>query len=462
MGGECKMLSYQDPKMVPPEETLKPSVLESLTLSPNSIVNREWTYNKTQNVGNLEHKNCKETLTFKPLTVMSFNGLARSLVDSKYENNDVDIMSWEQRKHEILAVVKSADCDIVCLQEIDKAELDDYFRAEFDILGYECLYKQKNGDRQDGVCILYRRLRFNLLYKQDVDFAACEPTFDTVQVALVAALEDLETKHVEGIPVSDIYIVSNTHLLFNKNRGDVKLSQLCNLLMAVKDMEKRCLNHLDTLQNQGLKPAIVMCGDFNFTPQSFLYHFLANGYISLNKADAKRISGQYLMYDQVYKTSGMGHYESGITVGNFKPNYLQDVHSCTSGDLEAVFEQVTSIEALRNEPEWLKDSKQSIDSYLELIKVIDDKRLLYCPFKLQSAYNYLDPNLQTDNEPAFTAFHGWQRGCIDYIWYTSNNLIVKAIYEMPSYHQVKLHGNLPNKSWPSSDHFSLVSCFKRL
>lgn len=58
--------------------------------------------------------------------------------------------------------------------------------------------------------------------------------------------------------------------------------------------------------------------------------------------------------------------------------------------------------------------------------------VLYHPFRCCSAYaqdgSYRASDCSTSDErlkePAFTAYHGWQRGCIDYIWYSRYELKV--------------------------------------
>ncbi|KFH02032.1 endonuclease/exonuclease/phosphatase family protein [Toxoplasma gondii MAS] len=48
-------------------------------------------------------------------------------------------------------------------------------------------------------------------------------------------------------------------------------------------------------------------------------------------------------------------------------------------------------------------------------------------------------------EPAFTAYHGWQKGCIDYIFYHSKSLDVARIYQLPALANAKSYGCCPNK-----------------
>ncbi|KAL8444891.1 hypothetical protein Emed_005985 [Eimeria media] len=77
-------------------------------------------------------------------------------------------------------------------------------------------------------------------------------------------------------------------------------------------------------------------------------------------------------------------------------------------------------------------------------------------------------------EPAYTAFHGWQKGCIDYIFFAPKNLKrlpksdsgcrvqgqelrVIQVYQLPPLLKQGRVGSCPNELWPASDHLSLVA-----
>ncbi|GIX63974.1 endonuclease/exonuclease/phosphatase family domain containing protein, putative [Babesia caballi] len=451
-----------------------------------SLVERNWSCDNQR----CSPQSTRCRFSYKPMKVMSFNCLARSLVDNKYVNNDREVMSWNIRKFAILDVVRHSRAEVVCLQEVDKEEYDNFFMAEFRRLGYRSVHKKKKSPKLDGVCILYLEDRFDVICHKDVEFAVHDADYNRLQVAIILALVDKRTKNVDdsGAPVRDIYIVANTHLLFNKNRGDIKFAQLCAMLSAIKEVESKCLEELGDAAADHPKPAIIMCGDFNFTPQSLLYHFLSKGYVVLRNCNVKLISGQYLMFDTTYKTEQMGHGKSGSTVGNFEGNYIPEIYGTgSSSEWVEPLELTPSLDLFTQMPDWIKrdaSMRDLISNYLDAISEhsvsgaednantprvgsADEARcnkasdLFFCPFNFTSAYSTFDPGLNRCSEPAFTAFHGWQRGCVDYIWYTCDELEVESIYELPAYRDVEANGNLPNKGWPSSDHFSLVSQFKR-
>ena len=65
------------------------------------------------------------------------------------------------------------------------------------------------------------------------------------------------------------FCVGNTHILFNPNRGDVKLGQV------------KCLvEEIEHMSNKGELP-VIMCGDFNSTPNSSIVEFIKTGSLDL-------------------------------------------------------------------------------------------------------------------------------------------------------------------------------------
>lgn len=88
--------------------------------------------------------------------------------------------------------------------------------------------------------------------------------------------------------------VANTHLLFNRNRGDIKLLQLASLFAEIDKLKKEFIVDKTTKQstNKIQKIPVVLCGDFNTTPFCPLYHFISTGTLNYNNLSKKDLSGQ--------------------------------------------------------------------------------------------------------------------------------------------------------------------------
>ncbi|UKJ87929.2 hypothetical protein MACJ_000371 [Theileria orientalis] len=633
------------------QSSVKQPVQESATManelspSEDSQLTRYWYYPQTKPP---KH----ESMDFKSFQVMTFNTLAQSLVDHKYVENDQTTMSWTKRRHEIYKVIQESGCDIVCLQEIDELDYTNFFKEKVEDLGYESVYKRKLQNRLDGVLTLYKRDRYELVMKRELNFSSEQEEYDKPQVALIVVLRDLYTTankfagdstdgrlscgtdvdSASSGAVDDILIVANTHLIFNKSRGDIKLYQLCRLLAGLKQTYDEVMHNAsnngatssdgaasaafatNTSTTGGtLLPNVLLCGDLNLTPQSLMYNFLFHGFAPLKHTNPRCISGQYLMFDKTYLTSSSGHNESGETMGSVR-HYVSDVYGseewlsatqdCASSanSFEKGFDSSFSgvhpgqdswyqgvlsqlnrsyfskrpdhvninhvaefLELINNtvitekESSGLADelskklhavssmssativntksgsatssanivstnfsncnmehsgnvggnsrgSANKVDEVndvdgsftgvigpadatipshanadLDSSTVVDNSNsdhtavtrsstgntsgfdggdeVIYCPLKLSSAYSVDDG---FNCEPAFTAFHGWQKGCVDYICYNPDHTLLEGIYEMPLYTQVRQNGDLPHKKWPASDHFSLISQFKRI
>lgn len=96
------------------------------------------------------------------------------------------------------------------------------------LAGYRGIYKQRTGHNTDGVAIYYKTDVFQLADHTTVEYF--QPGIDILDrhnVGLIAklAIKANPTKHL---------VIATTHLLFNRNRHDVKLAQTMILLAEVE------------------------------------------------------------------------------------------------------------------------------------------------------------------------------------------------------------------------------------
>eukprot|EP01056_Protomagalhaensia_sp_Gyna25_P000871 Protomagalhaensia_sp_Gyna_25__870@NODE_141_length_4923_cov_34_183251_g111_i0_p2_GENE_NODE_141_length_4923_cov_34_183251_g111_i0NODE_141_length_4923_cov_34_183251_g111_i0_p2_ORF_typecomplete_len593_score79_92Exo_endo_phos/PF03372_23/1_8e19_NODE_141_length_4923_cov_34_183251_g111_i030694847 len=63
-------------------------------------------------------------------------------------------------------------------------------------------------------------------------------------------------------------------------------------------------------------------------------------------------------------------------------------------------------------------------------------------------------------EPELTVYQGKQRGTVDYIFYTLENLALVRHLGPPDERLARPYGSIPNQGWPLSDHFSLTADFR--
>ncbi|KAL3002160.1 hypothetical protein AAZX31_08G039700 [Glycine max] len=180
-----------------------------------------------------------------PVCVASYNilgGRNASQHSDLYVNVPSRYINWAHRKRIISDELFGWDPDIICLQEVDK-----YFELS-DIMvkaGYAGSYKRRTGDKADGCAMFWKA------HKQ-----MCKSD-------------------------SRRLLVGNIHVLYNPNRGEVKLGQIRFLLSRAQYLSEKWGN-----------TPVVLAGDFNSTPQSGIYKFLSSSELNVLLYYRKELSGQ--------------------------------------------------------------------------------------------------------------------------------------------------------------------------
>ncbi|KAH1251768.1 Carbon catabolite repressor protein 4 3 [Glycine max] len=149
-----------------------------------------------------------------------------------YVNVPSRYINWGRRKRVICDELFGWDPDIICLQEVDK-----YFELS-DIMvkaGYAGSYKRRTGDAADGCAMFWKADKFRLLEGESIQFK------DIGLRDNVAQLSVFEFEHKQRLSSivlvfylfrqmcesdSRRMLVGNIHVLYNPNRGEVKLGQI--------------------------------------------------------------------------------------------------------------------------------------------------------------------------------------------------------------------------------------------
>ncbi len=205
------------------------------------------------------------------LLVMSYNLLSPRYLWSKvFGYLDQRYLGWEYRRALIDRTIAQFGCDIMCFQELQQCAYEQY-RARFPLAGYDSVYMRKRApthwgaeplEQMDGVGIFYNASRFEHVATRHIDFSAyaggCAPALAARvrprnTVAVMCQLYDRRAQRA-------LY-VANTHLYWSPQYNDVKLFHtkvLWELLAQFSDAGA----------------AVVLCGDFNSTPQSAVCQLL--------------------------------------------------------------------------------------------------------------------------------------------------------------------------------------------
>ncbi|XP_023722576.1 protein angel homolog 2 isoform X2 [Cryptotermes secundus] len=227
---------------------------------------RQWQYTQ---FGSTLRASAADATPYQLLfTIMSYNILAQELLESHqylYQWHEPSALKWRHRKQILLSEIQEANADILCLQEVQANQLRT-LSHKLTGLGYKGIYKRRTGNNIDGVAIYYKTDVFQLADHTSVEYF--QPGIDVLDrhnVGLIAklAMKANPRKHL---------VVATTHLLFNRNRHDVKLAQTMMLLAEVERFAFESFR-------SGIPTywPVIITGDMNFQPYTGVYRLLTEG-----------------------------------------------------------------------------------------------------------------------------------------------------------------------------------------
>ncbi|KAG9293308.1 hypothetical protein G9A89_007554 [Geosiphon pyriformis] len=253
-------------------------------------------------------------------------------------------LSWDYRKDNILQEVLSYNSDIICLQEVDISQYEDYFKEELHKSDYDSVYWPKSraktmGDWErksvDGCATFFKASRFTMVDKvliefnqvalQRSDIKKTEDMFNRVitkdNIAVVTLLENKDNQ--------SRMIVVNCHIHWDPTYADVKLVQVAMLMDELDKLaQKWCTIPSQTQSGNNYigpqKISTIICGDFNSTPDSGVYEFLSRGSIRQDHNDfGDHIYGAYTSDGLTHKLSLKSAYSSieELPFTNFTPSF---------------------------------------------------------------------------------------------------------------------------------------------
>ncbi|CAH1788073.1 unnamed protein product [Owenia fusiformis] len=218
--------------------------------------------------------------------VITYNILADTYADSDFSRETLFpycppyALALDYRKQLLLKEVKGYNADVICLQEVDKKVFINELQPVLDIEGFDGMLKLKNGQVPEGSSIFYRRSKFRLLGKHDLNMveelkssekyqdlyekicqkeAYKEKMLDrntTLQVAVLESCEDPSRK----------LCVATSHFFFHPKACNIRLVQAYI-----------CLQHLESVRelykDQGTL-SFLFCGDLNSAPTLGVYQLI--------------------------------------------------------------------------------------------------------------------------------------------------------------------------------------------
>ncbi|CAD5190732.1 unnamed protein product [Musa acuminata subsp. malaccensis] len=265
--------------------------------------------------------------------------LARDHRSKLYFHIPQYILDWEWRKRKLLLEFRLWAPDIMCLQEVDR-----FYDLEKELAtqGYAGIWKMRTGDAVDGCAIFWRTNRFQLKYVETIEFKKLGLRDNVAQICVLESTIQSSVKNESAsllkssdqLRQANQVVVCNIHVLYNPKRGEIKLGQVRTLLHRAYAVSK--------IWNDA---PVIVCGDFNSTPKSPLYNFIAEQKLTLSGLARDQISGQYsacISSSRPYYGPGTSRTQphmSGGTEVNCKPQNKEENQYVTK---EAPVREATS------------------------------------------------------------------------------------------------------------------------
>ncbi|KAJ2682469.1 Glucose-repressible alcohol dehydrogenase transcriptional effector [Coemansia spiralis] len=289
----------------------------------------------------------KDVKTDSPdvITVLSYNVLCPKYATPQMYNYCPSwALAWEYRRDTIMSELNAFQPDIICLQEVEANQFDEFFKEKLSEMGYEGVFWTKSrartmseGERKlvDGCATFYKSSMFKcvashlLEFQQSAlsrkDFRKCDDFFNRFMTKdNIVGFAVLKHHKLPGEPT---VFVANAHVHWDPEFTDVKMVQTAmlteELAMLVKKYgglapappvhhggasgdggseAHRVQMQLQQQQKQFQKVAAIICGDFNSTPDSGLYEFLSRGRLDKDHDDLARLEPY-----ADYKRHGLRH-----------------------------------------------------------------------------------------------------------------------------------------------------------
>ncbi|CAJ2636965.1 unnamed protein product [Trifolium pratense] len=371
-----------------------------------SSSSRKWVFSSE------DCSDCKDTIVVVSYNILGVENASNHL--DLYSNIPRRFLDWGRRKKLILEEVNSYSASILCFQEVDHFDdLDNLFQKN----GFKSVYKPRTGEANDGCAIFWKDKLFNLLHHEDLEFQKFGMRNNVAQLCVLEVNNDNPESDTSKLTAEEQstknkrFVIGNIHVLFNPNRGDIKLGQV-RLLID---------NAYKLSQKWGNIP-VILAGDMNSLPQSAIYKFLSSSKLDIQLHDRRNMSGQL----------------------EIRPN--NRVFQSKIGD-DASISMSVSRQLL---PKWSAE---------ELILATGAKGVtrLQHQLKLCSAYSGVPGKHRTRDdigEPLATSYHSKFMGTVDYIWHSEELIPIRVLETLPVDVLRRTRG-LPNEKW-GSDHLAIV------
>lgn len=300
-------------------------------------------------------------------TVFNYNILCERYATAQlYGYTPSWALAWEYRKELILHEITSYGADIICLQEVDKENYDNYFTPQLKEKGYEGVFWAKSRSRTmndteqkavDGCASFFKSSMFELVNKQLVEFNQApsfkrDPNFKYTKEVYnrlmtkdhIAVIIMLERKGT-----GSRLMLANAHIEWNPKFRDVKVLQVAMLMDEIQTMAsgfaknpaRTVTKDKAPVYQSGTDIPLIVCSDFNSIPQSGVYEFMSRGFIEKDHEDFMQLDyGNYIKDGRKHDFSLKSAYQrlGELPFTNYTPGFqgVIDYIWYTTNSLEVI------------------------------------------------------------------------------------------------------------------------------
>lgn len=261
------------------------------------------------------HSLTNESLGGNEIRVVTYNILADHYFRTKegkimYHYTPEFIMNPSLRASAILYELLGYNADIICLQEVLEPNFQDYLLPQLKQMGIKGIYLKKGCD--EGNACFYNTKKFlflglkNYVLGQELIRNPFLTNIDNLiqNYAVYDKLTNLpHTLQLLALEVADrnehILVVGNVHLYASPSADLIRILQAIIILQLYQSFKKELNKMVSTIILQfslmtilkkrfffhkfpRKKISLVLCGDFNSTPDCSVYELLTVGHISEN------------------------------------------------------------------------------------------------------------------------------------------------------------------------------------
>ena len=377
------------------------------------------------------------------IRVMNYNILAPNLFYNSVrleeeEEEKEEIYEWSYRSNLIIKMIKNLEIDIICFEELEEEDNENFIN-QLKELNYNYKFKKrpKHGKEIhfEGCGIFYNINKFELIESFELEYFCKDSVIYNKDNIAIFTLLKSKIKY-NNLKDNDLLLITCSHILFNDNRGDIKLAQIYQLQKSFTLIKKKY---------KDFNIRIIFCCDLNSTENSKIYEYLTNKSLNCEFVNIRELSGQkFIKFKK-------GNFNYDIYMDNKKQNL-----TLTESNYEqnySWFNEIINVYPIIKKNEDKLNQNTKIKLLLEEYYNYREKLILKNDNILISSYKEL-----IGNEPEATIYSIGLIGTIDYIFHSINNIKTKQVFEIPKILEL-LNNNIkliPNEKNPS-DHFPLIS-----